>query len=359
MNDSADNMIADLAERKFVVFAGAGIPNGDGKSISWMELLEAFNQAEPSLGVPNVKEVKESEYDDYAQQVFDALRCAQREDRYYEILREKLSATNARFSSQQRDIIETAQHVVTTNFDDSFKNAMERELEGRKDTSIMKSLPDLQLIALNANYSVSYLHGSTDEKCIVFKTEDYTTFYPSQSENNRGNDNLEQFLRHLYEERTIVFIGVSFNDKYLLNALNSFYNRVKQNDEVAREKKASYEPKLDNIKHYAFMPEDMGIKAKDRGRNEKSDISEERIEKEIKKVRENRRELLEKLKIKVVTYKKHLEWPEWFKELREKRRNSLQREKGVFFEEPKVNGKFFLFLKNLVKRITKIFKVAR
>jgi len=172
MSSPADNMIADLAKKRdFIVFAGAGIPNGDGKAISWEKLLQAFKEAEPGLEIPDVEEVPESEYPDYAQKVFDALRNAQREDRYYEILRGKLNAINARCSSQQRDIIETAQHVVTTNFDDSFKNAMERELEGGNDTSITQNHPGLQLRALNLNYSVSYLHGSTDERCIVFKSD--------------------------------------------------------------------------------------------------------------------------------------------------------------------------------------------
>lgn len=321
MSIPADNIIADLAKRDFIVFAGAGVPMESGPPITWKELLATFKEKEPELATRKIDEVGEDEYPDYAQEIFEALRGKGRESRYYEILREKLQATNARCSIQQRDIIDTARHVVTTNFDDSFKNAMERELEGRKDTNTTQSLLDLQLRVLNTDYSVSYLHGNTNEKCIVFKTEDYTTFYPSQSENDRGNDNLEQFLRHLYEEWTIVFIGVSFNDKYPLNALNIFYNRVKQNDEVGREKKVSYKSKLDNIQHYAFMPGDMGIKARERCRGKDYNISEQQIEEE----RESRRELLAELKIKVVPYQEHVDWTDWFEAIRKKRREGKQK----------------------------------
>jgi hypothetical protein len=334
MSENIDKIIEDLARQEFVVFAGAGIPNGDGKAISWRELLAAFKDAEPDLVVQDVKEVLESEYPDYAQKVFDALRCAQREDRYHEILREKLRATNARCSSQQRDIIETARHVVTTNFDDSFKDAMERELEGKNDTGATQSLPNLQLRTLNTrntSFSVSYLHGITNEECIVFKTEDYNTFYPSQSGSNGGNDNLEQFLRHLYEEQTIVFVGVSFNDKYLLKAIEIFCDQVKRNDEVGSKKKVSYKSNLGNIQHYAFMPDDMGIEAGEMRRDKDYNISEQ--QQLIKEERKRKRELLGELKIKVVTYQEHLEWPDWFTTIREKRRKHQQGKAGVF-EDP-------------------------
>ena len=235
MQEARNKLIDDLSKRKFIVFAGAGIPIESGPPITWKELLATFKEKESELAARSIDEVGENEYPDYAQEIFEELREKGKESRYYEILREKLRATNARCSIQQREIIATAQHVVTTNFDESFKNAIERELEDKENTNIIQSLLDLKLRALNADYSVSYLHGSTDEKCIVFKTDDYNMFYPSQSENDKGNDNLEQFLRHLYEERRIVFIGVSFNDRYLLKALNIIYNRLKQNDEVGRD----------------------------------------------------------------------------------------------------------------------------
>lgn len=319
MCNPKDNMIADLAERDFIVFAGAGIPHESSPPITWPELLAAFKSAEPQLVVREIEKVSEKEYPDYAQEIFDALREKGRESRYYEILAEKLQATNARCSSSQRDIIETARHVVTTNFDDSFKNAMERELEKGDATRTTQSLPDLLQTSLNLDYSVSYLHGSTNERCIVFKTDDYNTFYPSQSDNDRGNDNLEQLLRHLYEERTMVFIGVSFNDEYLLNALSSFFKKVKQNDEVGREQKASYQPKLDTIQHYAFMPEDMGMKVVKGDLQRSGDVGQLINEERKKKV-----EFLADLKIKVITYRKHVEWTDWFKVIREGHRESFK-----------------------------------
>ena len=321
MSDLVNNMITDLANREFIVFAGAGIPNGDGKAISWRELLKAFKEAEPNKVIRDINEVIESKYPDYAQEVFEALG----KNRYDEILKKKLQAKNARFSSQQRDIIETAKHVVTTNFDDSFEEGLKRELEGRQDTHFTQSLPDLRLTAFYTNYSISYLHGRTNEECIVLKTEDYSTFYPSQAGSSGGNDNLEQFLRHLYEEHTILFIGVSFNDKYFFNALDIFYNRVKQNDEVGRREKKTYKSKLDGIQHYAFMQENMGIKAEERCRDEGDSISEQQIEEE----RKRKIERLDELKIKVVAYKEHLQWTDWFREIRICRRRKKEK-KDVF-----------------------------
>jgi len=317
MSNSTDNIIADLAKRDFIVFAGAGIPNGDGRPISWEELLQVFKEAEPDLDMPDVEEVLESEYPDYAQKAFDALRGQGRESRYFEILREKLRATNARCSIQQFDIIDTARHVVTTNFDDSFKNAMNRVLERGNHTSATQILPDFIQRYLELDYSVSYLHGNTNENFIVFKKDDYETYYPSQSQDNRvGSDNLEQFLRHLYEERTMVFIGVSFNDEYLLNAFKGFYDRVKQNDEINMERKVNYMPKLDQIRHYAFMSEDVGLKPVKRHRGVEYVLDEQDIE----EYRRRKTELLAGLRINVVPYHEHVEWTDWLSDIRAGRR---------------------------------------
>jgi len=310
MSNAADNMIADLAERDFIVFAGAGIPNGDGKVI-WRELLGTFKQADPNLMIEDINEVDESKYPDYAQRVYDAIGA----ERYHQILKQKLEATDARCSLQQLDIIETARHVVTTNFDDSFEEGMKRVMEGNQDIYI-QSLTELQSRILNNNNSISYLHGRINEEFIIFKTDDYITFYPSQSKHNRGNDKLEIFLRHLYEERTIVFIGVSFNDEYLLNALNIFYNNVKQNDQVCLESKKSYKPTLYNIQHYAFMPKDMGIVAKEELQKQNTVIREQQAEEK----RKNRIEFLEEIRIKVFTYEKHLESMDWLRKIRELQR---------------------------------------
>jgi len=333
MSNPADNMIADLARRKFIVFAGAGIPHESKPPITWKQLLEEFKKGEPELAAREIDKVSEDEYPDYAQEIFDALRGMGRESRYYEILGKVLEGTHSLYSGEQRDIIDTAKHVVTTNFDDSFERGIERELEGKEtNTFTVQDLPDFRIKALYDNYSVSYLHGRTSKECIVFKKEDYETFYPSKKGNELGNDSLEHFLRYLYEEQTIVFVGVSFNDKYLLNVLNRIYIRVKQNDEVGREQKVSYKSKLDNIQHYTFMPQDMGIKATEKYWEKGRIISEQQIEKD----RNNKRELLEELKIKVVTYHKHVEWTGWFKNIRELCRKYKKEKQDVFsiIEEP-------------------------
>ena len=322
-------MIADLAKRdfNFIVFAGAGIPHESKPPITWKQLLAAFKKEEPELAAREIDKVGEDEYPDYAQEIFDTLRKMGRESRYYEILGKILEATHSLYSGEQRDIIETAKHVVTTNFDDSFKRGLERELEGDGTSTFkVQELPDLRIKALYNNYSVSYLHGRTCKECIVFKKDDYEIFYPSQRENNIGNDNLEQFLRYLYEEQTMVFIGVSFNDKYLLNALNRIYKRVKQNDEVGREKKVRYKSKLDNIQHYAFMPQNMGIKAKERRREKDDSISEQQIEKE----RNSKREIFAELRIKIVSYQNYKDWISWLSAIREGSRKLKRGKRGVF-----------------------------
>ena len=165
----------------------------------------------------------------------------------------------------------------------------------------------------------------------MFKKDDYNTFYPSQSGNGKGNDNLEQFLRHLYEEQTIVFIGVSFNDRYLLNRLSRFYEKVKQNDEVGKKMKDSYEPKLDKIKHYAFMSDEI-IKTGERYRSKDDNVSNQKKADGEKK---RKREILEELRIEVVSYQKHRDWIDWFAAIRKRQREGKQKLHSVLsIEDP-------------------------
>lgn len=289
-----------------------------GPPITWRDLLAAFKDEEPELAIREVEKVSEAEYPDYAQEIFEALRGEGKEDRYYEILNKTLEAKNSPYSTEEHEIVKTAKRAVTTNFDDSFERGLRELLEERTYNFNVQDLPELQIGALSTEYSVSYLHGRMKERCIIFKKDDYETFYPSQSENGRGNDNLELFLRHMYEECTIVFIGVSFNDKYLLKALSKLCDRVKQNDEVGREKKDSYKPKLGNIQHYALMLEDIGIEAERRRSQRDDNIGEQQIEVE----RKRRIEQLAELRIKVVSYRNHKDWIDWFTVIRERRRGT-------------------------------------
>jgi len=322
MSENIDKVIEDLARKEFVVFAGAGVVGETGISPSWKRLLEKFKEDEPDSVDENLDEIDENEYPRLAQRIFERLRIANKENRYYEMLRDGLRATNANYSAQEIDIVETSKHVLTTNFEGTFESALTRVLEGKQNcTRAIQSLPELKYDALSKEYSVSYLHGRVDERCVVFKEDDYKAFYPSQFGNQTGTDNLEILLRNIYGERTIVFVGFGFNDIYLLGALQKIRMDLERNDAEGKRQKESYRPLIGNIQHYACLPEFCieREKAIFTEKNKGRDGMENYLAKKQKQ-NDERNNILAEVGIKVLRYKQHKDWMDWFTRIRENRR---------------------------------------
>jgi len=68
------------------------------------------------------------------------------------------------------------------------------------------------------------------------------------------------------------------------------------------------------------MLEDMGIKVREPCRDKDYNKSEQQVD--IVKERKSKRELLEELKIKVVTYQEHVDWLDWFEDIRKEHRKA-------------------------------------
>ena len=91
---------------------------------------------------------------------------------------------------------------------------------------------------------------------IIFKQDDYDKYYPSVSNLKEGcTKDLEEYIKYIFKNYTIVFFGFSFNDKYFKKLLQNIYFDIKNSDELAAEK-IGYKAKLDTIQHYAFLKED-------------------------------------------------------------------------------------------------------
>ncbi|MFX0200479.1 MAG: SIR2 family protein [Candidatus Hodarchaeota archaeon] len=324
MSTNIDNFIDDLAKRDFIVFAGAGVVGETGVSPSWKRLLEKFKGDEPESVEENLEEIDESEYPRVAQNIFERLRLANKEHRYYEVLRNSLFATNAPHSAHEIDIVTTAKHVITTNFDDTFESALKFVLEEKEGcTRVVQSLPDLGFDALSKEYSVSYLHGRVNEHCIVLREDDYRAFYPSQFGRNGGSDVLEVFLRNVYGERTIVFVGFGFRDRYFLGALQKIRSDIERNDAEGKKQKPSYSPRIKCIQHYACLQEFCRAAEEKALREKYKDKGEKEIEAIMAEKERQDEELtgvLGEIGIIVLRYRDHREWMDWFKRIRENRK---------------------------------------
>ena len=101
-----------------------------------------------------------------------------------------------------KEIFDLSGQVITTNYD----NAFERATSNKIVPSIYTSDFNISEINKNGNPYIFKLHGSFTEpdNCILF-TEDYENLYSQDS-------SAKEKLKSIFIEKTILFVGFSFND---------------------------------------------------------------------------------------------------------------------------------------------------
>ena len=309
-NLSIENIHEKLADDDFVVFAGAGIVAGTGIPDSWKELLVALGK---ESGIDTVGKCEE-DYPDIAQEIYEKMVQHGKEQRYDEIINESLSPTEAPYSVSGMEIVDTTKWVVTTNFDNIIEASFRRIAEIRSETCKIniRSLPRLDVDRRSAKEKLTYLHGSAHTNYIILRRDQYDNYYPSVSGKN-GPRCLENYLEYVYKNRTIVFVGFSFLDRYIRECFKNIYARISWQDEDAA-RRFSYQKIMPKIpRHYALI------------RKPREDDYEKRenYKKRLNIYEEIKRDL-ELINIRVVWYDNHIDWIECFKKIRDSRKRKKQ-----------------------------------
>jgi hypothetical protein len=195
MNKETINKIAFLKEAilndKLVVFAGSGVSVESGIPL-WIDLLKGIKT---KLNFDAVKET-------------DALKIAQLlynekgEKEYYDIIKSLIynNSTN-RYNPLHELIFQlNPQHIVTTNYDNFFEQFVENE--GLPFSLVVKD-EDLPY-AKHKNLIIKY-HGDFENHNIVLKETDYLEF-------SKTNTLKEIFVKSLFSNKVILFVGYSFSD---------------------------------------------------------------------------------------------------------------------------------------------------
>lgn len=101
-----------------------------------------------------------------------------------------------------KKIIELTGQVITTNYDNAFENAFNNSIV----PSIYTDQFNINEIGKNNKPYIFKLHGSYNEpsNCIIFE-DDYIKLY------NSNNGAIEK-LKNIFSEKTLLFLGFSFND---------------------------------------------------------------------------------------------------------------------------------------------------
>ena len=255
MSSPVENMISDLAERHFIVFAGAGMSKVTGVR-GWRELLEALNGLVALEGV-DIAKIDPLHFPEIAQMIYDRLEKDGRIAAYYETIQEFMKPTQCSWDSKHKKIIRASSSVVTTNIDGVFEKAMTDILTDRPrgvpsgQEFSYQTLNNLDIKKTTNPYHITYLHGRYDEKEIILKTCDYFKFY--RIRNGGEASNLEKALKDVFCRREgIVFVGFSFEDRFVLEAFEQGFQELK--DEMENEKEMRGVCPED-IRHYVLLEE--------------------------------------------------------------------------------------------------------
>lgn len=316
-DDNLYLIASELAQKQhFIVFAGAGVSRSTGVP-TWRALLEALEFA--CYGEKKVCLDNPEEYPRIAQELHNYLVEHDKANVYEQIISEQLQARNAYHSTEQREIVAITGHIVTTNFDLTFEDAINQTAGDPED--FIQTLPCFDVSKMNQDYLLTYLHGNKND-CIVLKTDDYEIFYPSVSKRREGCSRvLEEFVRHLYKYHTLVFVGFSFGDPYLKKLLRIIHDELAREDAIHDKVSRMYKPSLDRIQHYAFLP----IYNSQQKMNElcKRYVPESKeYNNELSRIRycqDASKELdvfLESIKIKVSRYSNNVDWQKCFRDIR-------------------------------------------
>jgi hypothetical protein len=253
-------LVNEIKERKdkLVIFAGAGIPTST-KIPAWKELLIGLAK---ELNDKKLEESisDDSDYPEKAQEIYEAFIKKENndentgEEKYYSAIRELLKTKDWDYSPSQPSIWHACKKVITTNFDSTFEDAYNEYCSYRFGDRPHPCLYIQGIVDLNGesisggNNTLVYLHGNVTSK-VIFKKTDYDTFYSNPGKTRKLTD----FYKSLYGNKTLLFIGFSFNDKYILDMLRFVRKELLEDDKTTQKFYGNTNPVRKNIKHYAFM----------------------------------------------------------------------------------------------------------
>ncbi len=204
LNELLDSYDRDL----FVPFIGAGPSTVLGEP-DWKGL---FSKLRKSLGAKYVRSKKLPDGSiDYPVAFSKLFQQAPDQEKFYPELFKIIEPTKTSATFFHLKLVKAFDSYITTNYDSSIEEAFN---EAHPDRKLNKQYFSSYKLDKMHNCIV-YLHGHKDINFCIIKSEDYDYFYPSIGGNSGGIPILEDFLTEVFTKRSIIFVGFSFDDKYI------------------------------------------------------------------------------------------------------------------------------------------------
>jgi hypothetical protein len=228
-----------INDDKLVVFAGSGVSVESGLPL-WKDLLNGIK----------LKLNFDAKDENDALKISQLLFNEKGEKEYYDIIKEIINRkSNNRYNVIHNLIYDlNPQHIVTTNYDNFFEQIIENE--GLPFSIVVKD-EDLPY-AKHKNLLIKY-HGDFENHNIVLKETDYLEF-------SKNHTLKEIFVKSLFSNKVILFIGYSFSDinlkllnremQYLLKKHHQRSYILNSSKDLSTSEKTYYENMGINIINY-------------------------------------------------------------------------------------------------------------
>jgi hypothetical protein len=233
-------LLDSFTSSDFVSFTGAGVSKALGID-DWDKLIDKLRKVAEPEGFTEKKPIIKNEYPEYIERLFRHLESKSRKELYFNTIKDRMAP---RTNSTSLTLIYLSLCInihLTTNFDRSIEHAYSCVDFLTRYFKVKRSRPQPQkcyINNLNATASgptIIYLHGSETQDTYILKQSDYDCFYPSVSRLKTGTiPNVEECLKSYYCNKTILFIGFSFEDPYVYKYFFNLAKEIERNEETIR-----------------------------------------------------------------------------------------------------------------------------
>jgi hypothetical protein len=208
-----DNLIAEVARRNCIAFIGAGLSAGVGLP-GWPQLIRQMIDWCDSHGISlsNKSDIESFLKEGKLLQAADALHAKMGDDKYHQFLKEVFLRPDLKPTEVHKILVKIPfTSAGTTNYDSLIEDGY-REARPGESITVFTQVDHEQLgTALHAKrYFVLKAHGSIERPgTIVLGFKDYSRLI-------HRSEGYRTFLRTMFLDRTVLFLGFSMTDPELL-----------------------------------------------------------------------------------------------------------------------------------------------
>ncbi|MEV9593178.1 tetratricopeptide repeat protein [Aliarcobacter butzleri] len=219
-----------ISENKVIPFVGAGVSkdvkykSGEKAFVNWKELLIKLNEKvsneNKKNGINSFLKDDEIDYLEIADMIEKELTTTEFNKTLKDIFDINFNEIDASTLELAKTIWElNCKLIITTNYDkvlyqacsDINKKFWDIEAIHEQATSLRDEIP---------HSTIWHLHGHIDNvNNIILTSKKYNELYTTDSTNSKYKSALET-LRHIISSKSILFIGFSLDDEFVLNQLN-------------------------------------------------------------------------------------------------------------------------------------------